>query len=160
MQKQSMRIIFCKTAFLILALFVLSSCGLTGIFMPGDQITAEEHINLGIAYERNKQLDEALREYMIAAKQLPIAYLYMGNIYFQKDAVDEAERCYKKAINTTKDPRAYNNLAWLYYSEDMKLDEAEKLAGKAVELSPDAQDYKDTLEKVVEKRLEIQRRGI
>ena len=158
MKKQSIPVTSRKTAFLIMALFVLSACG--GILIPGDQIMAEEHINLGIAYERSKELEEALKEYMIAARQLPIAYFYMGNIYFQKDAVDDAEKCYKKAIKRTKDPRAYNNLAWLYYSEGMKLDEAEKLAGKAVELSPDAQDYKDTLEKIVEKRLEIQRRGI
>ncbi|MBA4390243.1 MAG: hypothetical protein C0399_04820 [Syntrophus sp. (in: bacteria)] len=123
-------------------------------------MTPEEHINLGIAYERNRELDEALREYMIAVKRLPIAYLYMGNVYVQKDAVGDAERCYNKAINKTKDPRAYNNLAWLYYSEDMKLDIAEKLAGKAVEISPDAQDFKDILEKIIEKRLAIQRRGI
>lgn len=136
----------------------MSACG--GILMPGHEFTAEEHINLGIAYERNKELDDALREYMFAAKQSPIAYLYMGNVYFQKDAVADAETCYEKAIHKTKDPRAYNNLAWLYYVEDMKLDVAEKLAGKAVELSPDARDFKDTLEKIIEKRLEIQRRGI
>lgn len=160
MKKRSLPAISRKVVFMILALFVFSSCGLPGILMPGDQITVEEHINLGIAHERRSQLEEALKEYMIAAQQSPIAYLYMGNIYFQKDAMDDAEKCYKKAINTTKDPRAYNNLAWLYYSEDMKLDEAEKLADKAVELSPDMQDFKDTLEKIVTKRLEIQRRGI
>jgi len=91
---------------------------------------------------------------------MPIAYLYMGNVYFQKDAADDAEKYYKKAIKKTGDPRAYNNLAWLYCLKEMKLDEAEGLARKAVELSPDAQDFKDTLEKIIEKKTAIQRRGI
>ena len=63
---------------------------------------------------------------------------------------------YKKAIKKTGDPRAYNNLAWLYCLKEMKLDEAEGLARKAVELSPDAQDFKDTLEKIIEKKTAIQ----
>ncbi len=61
----------------------------------------------------------------------------MGNVYFQKKEYEEAEVHYKKAIK--KDPEnadAYNNLAWLYYTKRERLDEAEKLALKAIELNP------------------------
>lgn len=161
MAKKNILDTFRKITLFLLVLPILFSCNLPGRLTPGDQITPEEHINLGMTHERNGKLNEALREYRIAAQQnAHMAYLYMGNIYFQQDALDDAEKCYTKAINKTNDPRAYNNLAWLYYREDIKLDAAEKLAGKAVELSPDAQDFKDTLKMIIEKRLEIQQRGI
>ncbi|MBW1796046.1 MAG: tetratricopeptide repeat protein [Deltaproteobacteria bacterium] len=44
---------------------------------------------------------------------------------------------------------AYNNLAWLYYVKGKNLDEAERLAQKALELNPSKKNiYSDTLEKI------------
>ena len=44
---------------------------------------------------------------------------------------------------------AYNNLAWLYCVEKKKLDEAERLALKALDLNPSKSSiYGDTLEKI------------
>jgi tetratricopeptide (TPR) repeat protein len=149
-----------KTILLIAALLCISSCSLPRILILHDPLTPEEHINLGVTYESKKEFEEALKQYEAVTKKIPIAFLYMGNVYFQKDAVADAEKYYKKAIQKTGDPRAYNNLAWLYYAKEMNLDKAEKLARKAVELSPDEQDFKDTLEKIIEKETEIQRRGL
>jgi len=115
-----------------------------------DPLSPEEHLNLGVTYEKNGELDNALKEYQVASKKLPVAYLYMGNIYFQKDEFDEAESCYKKAIK--KEPEnadAYNNLAWLYFIERKNLDEAERLVSKAIELNPAKKNiYHDTLDKI------------
>jgi len=74
----------------------------------------------------------------------------MGNIYFQKNELDEAERYYRKAIKKdSKNADAYNNLAWLYYTKKENLDEAEVLALKAIELNPlKKETYQDTLEKI------------
>lgn len=76
----------------------------------------------------------------------------MGNVYFQKHNYKEAEYYYKKAIK--KDPSnsdAYNNLAWMYFLINENLDEAEKLALKAIELNPSKmQLYLDTLNKIRE----------
>ena len=83
---------------------------------------------------------------------MPIAYLYIGNIYFQKNDFKNAEKNFKKAIKKTEDPEAYNNLAWLYYTMNKNLEKAEKLARKAVELSPQSQDFVDTLNKIIERR--------
>lgn len=120
--------------------------------MLDDPLSPGEHLNLGVAYEKNGEMDNALKEYKVASKKLPIAFLYIGNIYFQKEEFDEAESYYKKAIN--KDPGnadAYNNLAWLYYAKKEKLDEAERLALKAIELNPAKKNiYQDTLEKIRE----------
>lgn len=141
------------TAIIIALLAVsLSSCSLPRIIVLRDPLTPEEHINLGVSYEKNGELDAALKEYEAASKKIPIAYLYAGNIYLQKKIYEEAESNYRIAIDKTKDPRAYNNLAWLYFTQDIKLEDAERLARKAVELSPDSRDFKDTLDKIVEKR--------
>lgn len=85
----------------------------------------------------------------MAAKKLPVAYLYLGNTYFQKMNFDEAEKNYKEAIR--KDPQnadAYNNLAWLYYIKKENLDEAENLVLKAIKINPTKDNYIDTLDKI------------
>jgi tetratricopeptide (TPR) repeat protein len=130
----------------------LAGCSLPRIIILKDPLTPEEHLNLGVAYEKKGELDQAIAQYRLAAKKLPLAYHHMGNAYFQKKEWAEAERYYKKAIK--KDPKnadAHNNLAWLYYVNHENLDLAESLALKAVELTPSKWNvYKDTLEKIRE----------
>ena len=130
----------------------LAGCSLPRIIILKDPLTPEEHLNLGVAYEKRGELDHAIAEYRLAAKKLPLAYLHIGNAYFQKNEWTEAERYYKKAIH--KDPKnadAHNNLAWLYYMKHENLDVAENLALKAIELNPSKESiYKDTLERIRE----------
>jgi tetratricopeptide (TPR) repeat protein len=76
----------------------------------------------------------------------------MGNVYFQQKNYDAAAKAYRKAIDATDNPHAFNNLAWLYYTTDTKLDEAERLARRAVELSPDDEGFADTLKKIRERK--------
>lgn len=136
----------------LLCALALVSCSLPRIMVLHDPLTPEEHVNLGVAYEKKGELDEALAQYQAASAKLPLAYLYEGNVYFQKNDMKRAEASYKKAIEKTDDARAYNNLAWLYYTTGEHLQEAERLARKAVELSPGSPDFVDTLDKIVTKR--------
>jgi tetratricopeptide (TPR) repeat protein len=146
--------------FLIIAFhFLLSSAGCSSyrIIVLKDPLTPEEHLNLGVAYEQKGELDHAIKEYQLASKKLPIAYLYLGNVHFQKDEFPKAEAYYKKVIK--KEPNnadAHNNLAWLYYTRRENLAEGERLALKAIELNPAKEEiYRDTLDKIKELRKKI-----
>jgi tetratricopeptide (TPR) repeat protein len=125
----------------------LSSCSLPRIIVFEDTLTPEEHLNLGVAYEKKKEFDSAVRHYKLAAKNLPRAQLYLGNAYLLTGELDRAEKHYKKAIkNEPQNADAYNNLAWLYYVKGKALDEAERLALKAIEINPSKKDiYENTL---------------
>lgn len=134
----------------IALVFYLSGCSLPRIIVIEDPLSPEEHLNLGVAYEKKGELDNALKEYRQASKKIPVAYLYMGNVYFQKNEFGEAESNYR--ISIKKNPEeadAYNNLAWLYYTKKQNLDLAESYALKALELNPSKGDiYNDTIDKI------------
>lgn len=144
-----------KAAGLILLAAILFSCSLPRIIILHDPLTAEEHITLGLSYEKNREFDSALKEYEAASSTLPIAYLYMGNVHFQRKEYHEAEKSYKKAIAKTSNPHAYNNLAWLYYKLNRNIEEAEILARKAVELAPGEEGFRDTLARIEKRRKEL-----
>jgi tetratricopeptide (TPR) repeat protein len=137
-------------------MLLLSGCTSPRIVVVKDPLTPEEHLNLGVAYEKNGDFDNAIKEYELAAKKQPIAYLYLGNVHFQKKEWAQAEHDYKKAIEI--DPNsadAHNNLAWLYYSQGEKLDDAERLAIQAITLNPSKEHiYRDTLDKIRQKKNE------
>ena len=143
-----------KTAGLILLVLFLSSCGMPRIIVLKDPLTPEEHINLGLGYESRGEYTRALEQYELALKKLPVAYLYIGNLYFRKGEYEKAEGAYGKAIARTSDAKAYNNLAWLYYATGREMKKAEELAEKAVSLSPESEDFRDTLDKIRRKMAE------
>ena len=140
-----------RVRLLMLALLVIiAGCAMPRVIIYDDPLSSEEHLKLGMAYEKDGELDNAIREYKAAARRLPIAYLYLGNVHFQKNDLDQAERYYKKAIRKeAHNADVHNNLAWLYYIREENLDKAENLALRAMELDPSKRDvYMDTLEKV------------
>lgn len=132
----------------------LQGCSLPEVVIIDDPLSPEEHLNLGLAYEKNGEIGLAEREYRAALEQLPAAYVYLGNLFFKMDKLEEAESCYKKAAEADPDNAdALNNLAWLYYTRRANLDEAEELAIKAVKLETSKSDtYLDTLQKIRESK--------
>lgn len=139
--------LFLSSTFLFLLFY---GCALPKIILLEDPLTPEEHVNLGVAYEKKGELDLAIKEYKKAAERLPEAFLYLGNAYYHKNELDEAERYYKKAIKEEpNNADTYNNLAWLYFTQRKNLKEAESLVLRAIELNPpDTHIYLDTLNKI------------
>lgn len=137
----------------VLAAFCLgfAACSLPRITVLEDPLTAREHMQLGLAYEEDGDLDLARREYEEAAEELPEAHYYLGNLAFIREEWSKAERHYEKAMKgLPEDPRPRNNLAWLLYTRGRDLDRAEALAEQAVSLAAGAErgEYADTLEKI------------
>ena len=152
MEKNRFLVTSYKTLSIIIILLFLSTCSLPRIAVLRDPLAPEEHIKLGLIYEKRGEFDAALSEYQAASGKLPIACLYMGNIYFQKGCFEKAESLYGEAIKETQNPHAFNNLAWLYYTINRNLEDAVSLAKKALEIEPENPDFKDTLNKIVERR--------
>ena len=127
-----------------------SGCALPKIIVLTDPLTPEEHLNLGVAYEKRGEFAAARKEYDAAAQQLPMAYVYRGNVYFAEGNMAQAEESYQRALE--KDPLnadAHNNLAWLYLKSGRNLAQAHRLVLRALELNPAQADvYHDTLEKI------------
>lgn len=108
-----------KHLLLIALLPALSGCAaLYGSFYTDDPLTAAEHNDLGVIYEREGKNDLALREYKRAHAidgSLVTPLVNIGNVYMKEGEYTEAEEYYRKALE--KDPmsiEAANNLANLF----------------------------------------------
>ncbi|GAB4388194.1 MAG: tetratricopeptide repeat protein [Thermodesulfovibrionales bacterium] len=134
----------------VLTAFLAACGGMPRIVVLDDPLTPEEHLNLGVAYEKRGELDLAVKEYEAASGELPLGYLYLGNARFLMEDYDRAERAYRKAVRKMPgNADAHNNLAWLLYTKGERLDEAESHALRALELDPTGDGvYRDTLEKI------------
>lgn len=102
----------------VLSLLVLfAGCGrIPRVIVLKDPLTAEEHLDLGVAYERKRELDLAAREYERALRQdknLVQARVNLGNVRVAKGEYGDAREEYLKALALRPgDPEATNNLAW------------------------------------------------
>lgn len=142
---------FLNTLIFIIYIFIIS-CSFPRFVLLKDPLTPEEHLNLGVTYEKDGNFEYAIKEYKKALPYIPLALLYIGNVYFNKREYNLAEKYYREAIK--KDPMnadAYNNLAWLYYTKRENLEEAEALVINAIKLNEKNKDiYYDTLKKIRE----------
>lgn len=107
------------TVISLVGCLILSGCAsLYAPYFMKDPLTAEEHNNLGVIYEREGKNELALREYKRAAsldKTLVTPLVNIGNVYMKEGDVGEAEKYYKKALGKDKyNLEAANNLASLY----------------------------------------------
>jgi len=101
-----------------------------------DPLTPAEHVTLGLTYEAQGRAELAVREYHAALEQehgyVP-AFVGLGNLAFERGALEEAEAYYHQALAVApQDPGANNNLAMLYLAQSANLTEAERLARQAL----------------------------
>ena len=109
-----------RLCLIFIASFIISGCGYLpiNVLLMKDPLTAEEHNDLGVAYENEGKYELAIREYKAAVKknnELVVPLVNIGNVYLKQKNYSEAEKYYEMALR--KDPyslEAANNLASLY----------------------------------------------
>jgi tetratricopeptide (TPR) repeat protein len=102
---------------LLLLLLLAGGCArLPKLIVLEDPLSASEHLDLGVAYERQGELDLAAREYEKALRKdgrLLRARVNLGNVFLAKRQYGDARREYLRALDIDgADPAATNNLAW------------------------------------------------
>ncbi len=131
---------------------VASGCGVLGslrVVALHDPLSADEHVALGVAYEREDKPDRAVVEYKAALRAQSDhvqALVNLGNLAVAAGHSADAEAWYGRAVRiggTLAAPGA-NNLAWLYLTQGKRLASAESLARKAMAWDP-RPEYVDTL---------------
>ncbi len=123
-----------------------SACSdLSNVRVLHDPLTPEEHVTLGLTYEMQGHRDLAAREYRTALTQevgyLP-ALIGLGNVAFAEGELEESETYYQQALAASPEhPGANNNLAMLYLVRGSNLQEAERLALRALAQKGPLQPY-------------------
>jgi tetratricopeptide (TPR) repeat protein len=102
------------------------------------RLSAEEHNDLGVFFERVGELEPATQQYVAATQRSPQnSYFRMnhGNALLKQHRLAEAEKAFARAVEI--DPQnadAMNNLAYTYCEMGENLDEAVKLCNRAAVL--------------------------
>jgi Tfp pilus assembly protein PilF len=108
-------------------------------------LSAEEHNDLGVFYERAGELQPATQQYVVATQMRPEnSYFRMnlGNALLKQRRLAEAAKAFARAVEL--DPQnadAMNNLAYTYCEMGQKLDEAVALCQRAATVLPARKAY-------------------
>jgi len=98
------------------------------IIVLEDPLSADEHVALGVSYEKKGNLDLAAREYGRALKKDPSSFqarFNLGNVRLAEKRYDAAREEFLKALELRPgDPEASNNLSWAAILSGVGLEEA------------------------------------
>ena len=103
-------------SFLLFLLLAGGCSRVPRIIVLSDPLTAAEHVELGVAYERKGEFDLARREYESALrkdKKFYRARVNLGNVFLAKKEYGKAGEEYLRALEARPgDAEATNNLSW------------------------------------------------
>ena len=113
----------------LLVLLLAGGCSrIPRIIVLEDPLTAPEHVELGVAYERKGERDLAQREYERALRKDGKFYrarVNLGNIFLAKKEYGKAREEYLRALELRPgDAEATNNLSWAAIFSGEGIDEA------------------------------------
>ena len=133
-----------------LVLLIALIAGSCATAPPRPLLSAQEHNDLGVAYQARGELELAVREYRRALAQDPDlvrTWLNLGNANLDLGRPDEALAAYERAFQLAPaDPEVLNNLAWALHDQPQSLDRAERLIRQALAQNPTPRHfYLDTL---------------
>ncbi len=114
---------------LLLLLLLAGGCSrLPKVIVLEDPLTAAEHVELGVAYERKGELDLARKEYERALqmdRKLYRARVNLGNVFLAKKEYGKAREEYLRTLELRPgDAEASNNLSWAAIFSGKGIDEA------------------------------------
>jgi Flp pilus assembly protein TadD len=137
----------------LLLMIALAGCAMPKIVVFDDPLTAQQHNDLGVAYEEKGDFGLAEKEYAKALKknrEWVIPYLNLGHLYYRQDKLDRAEHILREGLRAKGDhPDLLNNLAWVLM-EKGRLEHAQYLIDKAISIE-DKEEYRDTRREILER---------
>jgi len=138
----------------VIALITIQACAMPKIpqiIVIDDPLTAQQHNDLGVAYEEKGDFVLAEKEYEKAIKKnrdWVIPYLNLGHLYYRQDKLDQAERALREGLRVKGDhPDLLNNLAWVLM-EKGQYEQATALIDKAIAIE-DKEEYRDTRQEIL-----------
>ncbi|MDM7273016.1 tetratricopeptide repeat protein [Sulfurihydrogenibium azorense] len=141
-----------KSFIAILLGFFILSCSIPKIVVYDDPLSASEHNDLGVIYEKKGKFDLAEKEYKKAIsndKNWYLPYFNLGNLYYKMGQKEKAVEYYLKSLEKERNPDTLNNLAYVLY-ELGRYEEAKKYIEEALSIKKDP-NYEDTYKKILEK---------
>jgi len=140
----------------VLLMLLVAGCALPKIVILDDPLTAQQHNDLGVAYEEKGDFALAEKEYEKALKKnrdWVIPYLNLGHLYYRQEQLDRAEHILREGLRARGDhPDLLNNLAWVLM-EKGRLEHAQYLVDKAIAIE-DKEEYRDTRREILERMKE------
>lgn len=129
-------------------LLILGGCSMPRLIVLNDPLNAEQHNDLGVAYEGRGDYELAVREYRRAAElaeDWPLPLFNLGNVHARSGDWQAAAEAYRQALARDAEMTdAQNNLAWVLV-ENGQAPAAVEHAERAVALQPANPWYRDTL---------------
>ena len=86
------------------------------------------------------------------------AHALLGNVLYEQEKYEDAADAYRRAIALNPDDHSsYNNLAWLYAIQGIRLKEAQRLSWRSLQKVPDSPTYLDTLAEIYYRTAQYER---
>ena len=123
------------------------------IIVLEDTLTAEEHNDLGVIYEKKGLTDLAEKEYLKASgkrEEWMVPYFNLGNLCYKSGDYSRSEGFFRKALERAPgNPDVMNNLANAMLMQG-RIDEARKTIEEALAIDR-KEEYLDTYRKILDK---------
>ena len=123
------------------------------IIVLEDTLTAEEHNDLGVIYEKKGLTDLAEKEYLKASgkrEEWMVPYFNLGNLCYKSGDYSRSEGFFRKALKRAPgNPDVMNNLANALLMQG-RIDEARKTIEEALAIDR-KEEYLDTYRKILDK---------
>ena len=142
------------TVAVVLLLCLICACTMPQIIVLEDTLTAEEHNDLGVIYEKKGLTDLAEKEYLKASGkrgEWMVPYFNLGNLCYKRGDYSRSESFFRGALERAPgNPGVMNNLANALLMQG-RLDEAGKIIEDALAIDR-KEEYLDTYRRVLEKK--------